>query len=278
MRPTNRQPSSPAARAAHHLRQLVQRRLPAGQHRLQEAFTSDHHHPVWVTINDLQPDTFYLFDDIAARAFADAALEWTTEHSGSRLTVSFTASGELRAALHRLQHLASRLTGIRVLALELPPSPGALPPGVRCHRIRGTPLVPYRLTIGEAPRPILFITRDQPAARGHGQSARALGFFSFNPEAVANILDDIDQLLQGLGTDLTAFRQLELLHRTTQQVSRQLDSYSRRLDLLLRRAQRRPDLMTPARFNRVMEQAVAKIEELKAISRRALRSIGHPHA
>jgi hypothetical protein len=45
------------------------------------------------------------------------------------------------------------------------------------------------------------------------------------------------------------------------------------MELVARRAQRRPDLLTPARFNRIVGQAIVKMEQLKEIPRRALRSI-----
>jgi len=56
-------------------------------------------------------------------------------------------------------------------------------------------------------------------------------------------------------------------------VTRELESYSRRMELAIRRAQRRPDLLTPARFDRIVRQSIAKIEQLKEIPRRALRTL-----
>ncbi len=271
----SRQPQN--TRAAQDLLQEVQRRLPAGPRLVQEAFTSDHRRPVWVKVNDLQPDTFYLFDEITAHAFTDGVTELATAQPGGSLTVSYTFNGELRGALHRLQRLANRLDGIRVLAIEPPTEMSNLPPGVRFHRIAGSPLRRYRIALKEAAWPLMFICREAAGVRA-GDNPRSLGFFTFDREAIMDFVGDIDQLLQGLGTELYAFRQLETLHRTTQQVTRQLESYSRRMDQLIRRAQRRPDLMTPARFQRVMQQAVAKMEELKDLPRRALLSIGRPRS
>ncbi len=260
-------------RAQQVLLREVQRRLPAGVRLLQEAFTSEHRHLVWVKINELQPDTFYIFDEITGHAFADAVAELATLRPGGELTMSYTFNGELRAALHRLQRLAQRLDGIRVLAPEPPAQMSKLPPGVRFHRIAGTPLLSYRIALRDERPPVMFISRELPGAR-RANNPRSLGFFTFDRETIADFIEDIDQLLQGLGTELYAFRQLELLHKTTQQVARQLESYSRRMELLIRRAQRRPDLMTPARFHRVMQVAAAKMEELRTLPLRALQAMG----
>ena len=45
------------------------------------------------------------------------------------------------------------------------------------------------------------------------------------------------------------------------------------MELAIQRARRRPDLLTPQRFERIVSQAIAKMEQLKEITRRALRSI-----
>jgi hypothetical protein len=45
------------------------------------------------------------------------------------------------------------------------------------------------------------------------------------------------------------------------------------MEWAVRRAQRRPELLTPARFNRIVGQAIAKMGQLKEIPRSALRSI-----
>jgi hypothetical protein len=64
------------------------------------------------------------------------------------------------------------------------------------------------------------------------------------------------------------------LHQTTQRVARELENHSRRMELVIQRAQRRPDLLTPARVDRIVRQSIAKMEQLKQIPRRALRSLG----
>src|SRR5438034_6617720 len=84
----------------------TQRRVPAGQRFLQEAFTSDHRHPVLIKLNDLQADTFYFFDEVAACALCDAVVWWAARHGGGKLTVSYAAFGEWQAQQKRLQHVA----------------------------------------------------------------------------------------------------------------------------------------------------------------------------
>ena len=253
----------------------VQRRLPAGRPLLTEAFASDHRHPVQVKLGALTADTFYLFDENTAQAFSDAVIELAAQHGGGRVTVSYPASGEFRAQIHRLRHVAHKLDHIRVLAVERARQPGQTARGLEVHNVRGGPLAQYRVALCEGPRPLLFICRTTPQARST-ENPRYLGLFSFAPDTVAEVADDVEQLLHGPGSQLAAFQRLELLHQTTQQVRCELESYSRRMDLAIRRARRRPDLLTPARFERIVSRAIAKMEELKEIPRRALRRIDKP--
>jgi hypothetical protein len=93
---------------------------------------------------------------------------------------------------------------------------------------------------------------------------------------IEEVADDIEALLRGMARRLDTFERLEKLHQTTQQVARELDSYSRRMQLAVERARRRPDLLTPARFERIVAQAIAKMRQLEEIPRRALRTMGKP--
>ena len=250
----------------------VQRRLPAGQRLLQEAFTTDHRRPVLVKITDLAADTFYFFDEPSARAFADAIVDLAAQHGRGELTVSYPSGGEFRAQCHRLQHLANRLDKIQVLAVGAPPRLDWI---FRYHDIAGNPLLQYRLAMKTGAAPCLFIGRERhriPVT----DNPRSLGFFTFDAETIEEVSEDIEQLLRGLTGRLGTFHKLEMLHHTTQRVTRELESYSRRIDLAIRQAQRRPDLLTPARVERIVHHAIAKMEQLKEIPRRALRTIDKP--
>ena len=249
----------------------AQRRLPAGQCFTQEAFTSDHRHAILVKLNELQPDTFYWFDEMAAGALFDATVEFAACHGG-RLTVGYTGSGELQAHRHRLQHLAGKLEAVRVLAIGRPGKEISQGARLHCHNTTGTPLAPYRIALVEERAPLLFIAREQR----RGGAVRSLGFFTGDADVIEEVAGDVDALLRGMGRRLDAFERLEKLHQTTQQVARELESYSRRMQLAVERARRRPDLLTPARFERIVAQAIAKIEQLKEIPRRALRTMGKP--
>jgi hypothetical protein len=130
----------------------------------------------------------------------------------------------------------------------------------------------YRLALHEGPRPVLFMGREIAARTG--PHSRYLGFFTTDAETVDDVADDVDLAARGLARRLATFERLQLLHQTTQKVTRELESYSRRIELAIRRAQRRPDLLTPARFDRIVRQSIAKIEQLKEIPRRALRTLG----
>ncbi len=250
----------------------AQRRLPAGQCFAQEAFTSDHRHAILVKLNELQPDTFYWFDEMTASALFDATVEFAARQAGARLTVGYTGSGELQAHRHRLQHLAGKLGAVRVLAIGRPGKETAQGARLQCHNTTGTPLAPYRIALVDGRTPLLFIAHEQRT----GIAVRSLGFFSGDADIIEEITDNIDALIRGMGRRLDAFERLEKLHQTTQQVARELESYSRRMQLAIERARRRPDLLTPARFERIVAQAIAKMEQLKEIPRRALRTMGKP--
>jgi ATP-dependent Zn protease len=90
---------------------------------------------------------------------------------------------------------------------------------------------------------------------------------------VDEVADDVDLVVRGAARQMSAFRRLRLLHQTTQQVARELESFSRRMELAIRRAHRRPDLLTPKRFDRIVQQSVAKLEQLKQLPLQALRGI-----
>lgn len=249
----------------------VQQRLPPARQNVQEAFSTDHGRAVMVRLPALAANTFYYFDDITARAFCDAVIELASHQNGGELTVTYPFHGELGAQEHRLQLLAPKLTGIRVLAVDAPRSASVLAGRVNWHSIAGQPLARFRLALHEGPRPLLFVAREIKSAVAAG--ARYLGFFTFTPDIIGEIAEDVEQLLHGAGTQMAAFARLELLHRTTQRVSRELESYSRRVELAVRRAQRRPDVLTPARLDKILGQAVAKMRELEEIPRRAMRAI-----
>jgi hypothetical protein len=249
----------------------MQRRVPVGQRLVQEAFTSDHRRPVLVKINDLRPDTFYFFDEITTCALCDAIVEWTARHGGGRLTVCYSAFGEWRAQQNRLEHLAGRFTGVRVLAVGAPSGRVGGGVGLEVRSNAGTVLVKFRIAMREGRQPVLFIAREMSSRTT--DRGRYLGFFTTDAEMVDEVAEDVDMVARGLARRLASFERLQMLHQTTQRVTRELESYSRRMELAIRRAQRRPDLLTPARFDRIVRQSIAKIEQLKEIPRRALRTL-----
>jgi hypothetical protein len=103
--------------------------------------------------------------------------------------------------------------------------------------------------------------------------AQNLGFFTFNADVVGDLVDDLFQMERGMALRLETFDRLAILHQTTQRINRELDSYARRIDHAIEQAKRRPDLLTPARFERIITHAVTKMEELKTIPMRALRQM-----
>jgi hypothetical protein len=254
---------------------LVQvcRRLPAGQRFVQEAFTTEHRRPVMVKITDLQPGVFYAFDEISARAFSESVTELAAQHGGSRLTISLPLPGEFQGQRHRLQRLSAKLETIRALvAGDARDEISGLSSNIELIPIRDAPLVHYRIALCEGPQPGLFICRE-PSRPHISAAARRPGFFTFDPETVAEVADDVDLAARGMTIRLAAYDKLFRLHQTTQQIERELASYGRRINAAVRQARRRPDLLTPARFDRIVNHAVAKMEELRMISLRALRSL-----
>jgi len=242
----------------------AQRRLPPGEHMAQEAFTADRGRPVVVKLSELRRDTFYWFNTMVASALFDAAIEHGARF-GNRLTIGYSAPIQLRANCHRLQHLAAKLDQVRVLATGRPVRELQQGARLQCHNTSGTPLAAYRLVLVEGNSPLLFIARPRRAGR-----ACSLGFLTVEEDVLAEAADDIEGLLRGMGRGLATFERLEKLHQTTQQVARELESYSRRLQRAAECARRRPDLLTPAWFERIVAQSIAKMEQLKELPRRAL--------
>jgi hypothetical protein len=249
----------------------VLRHVPAGQRLAQEAFTSVHHRPVLVRLSGVRADTFYHFDEITACAFCDAVADSAVHHGNGRLTLSYSVYGEFQAQQHRLQRIASKVERLRVLTVGAPARVAVGDNGFSICGTTGKVLANYRIAMCEGASPVLFVCRE--VASNH---QRALGFFTFNIETVDEIADDVEMLLRGLTTRFATFERLQMLHETTQRVARELESYSKRMELAIRRARRRPDLLTPARFDRIVGQAIAKMEQLKEIPRRALRTIERP--
>lgn len=250
----------------------VQRRLPAGQRFVQEAFTSEHRRPVLVRITDLLPDTFYLFDEITTRAFCDAVSELAAQHAGSRLTLCHPFANEIKAQQHHLERLAHKLENLRVFGMG---QMTGLDTTIDFRSIAGSPLTRFRIALNQGQRPMLFICRE---LQRHSVSdhRRSQGFFSVDAYLIDEIADDVEMVARGLANRLAAFDKLQVLHQTTQRIARELESYSRRMDIAIRQAKRRPDLLTPARFERIVGQAIAKMEELKEIPRQAIRDMGKP--
>ena len=239
---------------------------------MQEAFTSDHRHPVLIKLNELQRETFYLFDEMTTCAICDAVVTWAARHGGGDLTVSYSAFGEWRSQQNRLRHLAGKFSTVRVLAVGDAARPVAAGSGFDVRITNGSVLSKFRLAMREGHRPILFVAR---AMTGRGtDEGRYVGFLTTDAETIDEVAGDVDLVARGLSKRMATFERLQLLHQTTQKITRELESYSRRIELAIRRAQRRPDLLTPARFERIVRQSITKIEQLKEIPQRALRTLG----
>ena len=250
------------------LLRAVQRRLPAGQQFVQEAFSAEHHRPIYVKLGELVPDTFYWFDEFSVCAFREAIFDQAIQSGGGRLTVSCSAYGEWPAQQRRLQHLAVKLAGIRVLTVGAPERIAGKAPRMEVLSLKGA-LAGYRIVLQEGQPGVLFIAKEV-----HG---RCLGLFTTDAETVDAIADDIEAVVRGVAQTMPAFDRLRVLHETTQRVARELESYSRRVGLAIDRARRRPDLLTPARLDRIVRQSIIKLEQLKEIPRRALRSLNKSH-
>jgi hypothetical protein len=254
------------------LLQEVRHHVPARTRLIPEAFTIDHRRPVLVKLSDLTPETFYLFDEITAQAFRDAVIEIGGRDGGGRLTVCdpFPAGGG--AQEQHLQHVAGKVDRVRVLRVGTANVAAAGDPSMEFRDIAANPLARYSFAIKEGIRPVLFICR-RDGRPNTSDTRRTAGFFSVSRSVVEEVADDVELLLRGVATTMATFEELELLHRTTQRVARELESYSRRVEWAVRHARRRPDSLTPARFDRIVGQAIAKMGQLKEIPRRALRSI-----
>ena len=246
------------------LLRAVQRRVPAGQQLVREAFTRSHRHPVYLKLMDLLPDRFYWFDEFTVCAFREAVMDQVTRSSRGRLTLSCSAFGEFQAQQHRLQQIAAKLAGIRVLTVGAPECGVGKMPRLEICNISGV-LAKYRIVLQEDRRGLLFIGKE---IRG-----RCLGLFTTDVETLAQIGDDLEAVVRGQAQVLPAFDRLCLLHETTQRIARELEDYSRRMELAIARAHRRPDLLTPVRFDRIVRQSINKLEQLKKIPTRALRTL-----
>ena len=243
-------------------------RVPPGQRFVQEAFTSEHRRPVLVRLSEVRADTFYYFDEITACAFCDAVVQSAMHQGNGRLTLSYSVYGEFQAQQRRLERIASKVERLRVLAVG---DPVHVPVGVSGFLVcatTGTVLANYRIAMSEGAPHMLFVGREAASDR-----QRAVGFFTCDVQTVEQIADDVELILRGFTARFATFERLQMLHETTQRVSRELESYSRRMELAIRRARRRPDLLTPARFDRIVGQAITKMEQLKEIPRRALQAI-----
>jgi len=250
----------------------VRQRVPSGTRLITEAFTTDHRRPVLVKLSELAPETFYLFDEITAQAFRDAVVEIGARDGGGRLTVCDPFPVASRAQVQHLQMLANRVERVRVLRVGIANVSAVGDTAMDFRDVAANPLARYSFAIKEGIRPVLFICREDGRQKSSG-TRRSAGFFTVGRDVVEEVADDVELLLRGVATTMATFEEMEVLHRTTQRVSRELESYSRRVEWAVRHARRRPDLLTPARFDRIVGQAIAKMGQLKEIPRRALRSI-----
>jgi len=242
----------------------VQRRVPAGQQLVQEAFATEHQRPVYAKLTDLLPDTFYWFDEFTTCAFREAVIDWAARSGNGRLTVSCSAFGELQAQQHRLQHIAGKFAGIRVLTVGVPKRVAGKATRMEIFSTKGA-LASYRIVLQEGRPGMLFIGRE---IRG-----RCLGLFTTDAETIDEIADDLEAVTCGMAQTLPSFDRLCVLHETTQRIEGELDDYSRRMELAITRAHRRPDLQPPSRFDRIVRQSINKLEQLKKIPRQALRTL-----
>ena len=242
----------------------VQRRVPAGQQLVREAFTRSHRHPVYIKLMDLLPDRFYWFDEFTVCAFREAVIDRIAGSTKGRLTLSCSAFGEFQAEQRRLQHIAGKLAGIRVLTVGAPERVAGKVPRLEICNIKGV-MAKYRIVLQEDRPGLLFIGKE---IRG-----RCLGLFTTDVETLTQIGDDLEAVVRGQAQVLPAFDRLCLLHETTQRIARELEDYSRRMELAIARAHRRPDLLTPARFDRIVRQSIDKLEQLKKFPSRALRTL-----
>lgn len=249
----------------------VQRRLPVSQRYVQEAFTTQHGQPVRVRLSELETDVFYVFDEFVTCAFREAILDWAGAQRDGRVTISCTAFGEVQAQRHRLEHLAGKVRRLRVLTRGEPPAWARQTVGLEAVNINGSALARYRVALKEGGAGFLFVARSWPERGADG--GRCVGFFTAESETIAEVADDLEAVLRGRARSVPTFERLQVLHQTTQQVARELAEYSRRMELAIERARRRPDLLTPARLDRIMRQSILKMEQLKEIPRRALRTL-----
>lgn len=250
----------------------VQRHLPAGPRFAQEAFTSERRRPVFIKLSDLTPENFYVMDEVAVHAFRNAVVELATRGRSGRLTLSFPSYGEFLAHRPRLRRIVSQRGYIRVLVNGPVPVASTKDDGIDFFQVTAGFRARYSLAMNEGVRPLLFICRECRWLKAIDHQ-RHLGFFSVDGSLIEEIAEEVELLVRGLVTTLGTFERLEALHQTTQRIARELESYSRRMELAARRARRRPDLLTARRFNRIVGQAVAKMEQLQEIPRRALQTM-----
>lgn len=244
-------------------------RLPLEKAVAQQAFVSERTRPVMVKLSELRAGFFYWFAEMVASALFDATVEHAVR-GGRRLTVGYTSMAQLRAHSHRLQRLAARLEQVRVLVAGDAGSELLRSARLECHNTSRSVLATHRIALVEGGVPVAFVAREQRV----GRSLQCLGFFTGDGELVSEIGDDVDAVLRRMSRRFETFEQLETLHQATQRVASELEQYTRRLQRDVARVRRCPRLLTPARFERIVTQAVQKMEQLKEIPSEALRTIG----
>ncbi|MCX7886984.1 MAG: hypothetical protein N3B01_06995 [Verrucomicrobiae bacterium] len=243
-------------------------RLPPDKAVAQEAFAPECNRPLIRRVDELEPGVFYWFDEMVATALFDAAIEHAVR-VGERLTVGYTSADQLQAHCHRLQRVAARLRLIRVLVCGEAGRELRRSARLECYNTSRSPLAAYRIALVEGSRPLGFFVRERRIAR----SLRCLGFLSADADVVEQLADDVEAVLRGESRRLATFEQLESLHQTMQRVAVELDNYARRLKCDIERVRRCPQLLTPSRFERIVLQALRKMEQLKEIPRKAFAGL-----
>jgi len=118
------------------------------------------------------------------------------------------------------QKIAQRVQSIRVLSTSDCGKLATQVRGLECRNITGTALTRYRAALLDGARPALFIARE---------FGRWVGFLRSTRRFWRTSAKEIGAVAHGMARRLATFEKLEALHQTTQRVTRELESYSRRV-------------------------------------------------
>ena len=221
---------------------------------------ADGHAGAAVSHQELNPNTFYLFDADALDGFCHAIGELALEEANGTVLAALQDFGDFEQYRECVAQLASTIDRVELVGT------GRVPPNVRRVKFikdaRGT-CRSFRVVLYEGRRlQVMLACRELGSSSGAARKP-FVGLYTLDAQLIKHLHAELVDVAQGRGGALRGFMRLQAIDLAAKQIQQEFLRENEALNQAMHRLQFDPANYRPAQFALDLEKGLSRLQEWK---------------